>query len=175
MKQVLRITTNNDFNKYIKKIQFFLSDLVYEYPLHDIWFAGVVKELKYNKNEREILFIVSDDEIVGVSILKKTKYEKKICTIRVASNFQRKGLGTLLVEKSCEFLETRKPIITVSESKHPQFIKLFKHFNFNLEKKYYGKYCAMSTEYCYNGILLPETILKKEKIDEEMLETRQIA
>lgn len=166
MNSVLRITESKEFAKYINKIRLFLADLVFEYPLHDVWFEGVVTELVSNrKRQREILFITnSDDEIIGVSILKNTNSEKKICTLRVAKKSQGKGIGTLLVNESCKLLGTNKPIITVSQSKHKEFISLFKKFHFNLERIYYGKYNDMSVEYCYNGILLPESILKKEDI-----------
>ena len=163
MDKVLKITETASLEKYISKIRTFLSDLVIEYPLHDKWFTGVVEELKKNSKSREVLFILNNlDEIVGVSILKKTKSEKKICTFRVAENYQRQGIGTMLMKKSLEFLETDKPIITVSGSKHNEFIRLFKRFNFGLNKVYFGKYRYLAIEYCYNGVLSPETILKSK-------------
>lgn len=161
MNKILQISKTKCFNKYINKIKHFLSDLVIEYPLHNKWFNGVVQELKKDSNSREILFIINDlDEIIGVSILKKTNYEKKICTFRVAEKYQRQGIGTLLMRKSIEILETAKPIITVSESKYREFNKLFKKFNFCLKRVYVNKYQYSSIEYCYNGVLSPETILK---------------
>lgn len=177
MNQILQITQNQNFDKYINKIRFFLLDLVDEYPLHDIWFKEIAKELRSTINkEREILFIISEnDEIVGVSILKKTEYEKKICTLRIADNYQRKGIGTMLVKASCEFLATDKPIITVSQSKHNEFIRLFKHFNFILNTVYYGKYKLGVNEYCYNGILLPESILKYDAMEDETVQVYQVA
>lgn len=178
MNQIIQITQNHNFDKYINKIQFFLTDLIDEYPLHDKWFKEIAKELKCNINkEREILFVKSEnDEIIGVSILKKTEFEKKICTLRVAKNYQKKGIGTMLVKASCEFLATDKPIITVSQSRHHEFIRLFKQFNFTLDTIYCGKYCPGVKEYCYNGILLPESILKYDTIeDDEIFQTYQIA
>ncbi len=166
MNKLLQITETDNLEKYINKIRTFLSDLVIEYPLHDQWFSGVVGELRKNTKTREILFILNNsDEIVGVSILKKTKLEKKICTFRVAEKYQRQGIGTMLMKKSLEFLETDKPIITVSGSKHNEFIRLFKRFNFSLNMVYFGKYCDLSFEYCYNGVLSPETILKNQHKD----------
>lgn len=166
MKQILKITNIDNFNKYIVKINDFLSDLIYEYPCHHIWFEGVVSELRDNqKNEREILFVVNDkDKIIGVSILKKTEFEKKICTLRVANEYQKRGLGTMLVKESCRLLETDTPIISVSQTRINEFIRLFKRFGFVLEKVYCGKYRPMINEYCYNGILMPESILKQNMI-----------
>ena len=124
-----------------------------------------IQELKKNTGLREILFVISDfDEVIGVSILKKTHLEKKICTFRIAENYQRQGIGTMLMKTSLEFLNTNKPIITVSSTKHAEFIPIFKRFNFCLKKVYFGKYRNLKIEYCYNGILLPETILKSQNI-----------
>ncbi|MBE5887056.1 MAG: GNAT family N-acetyltransferase [Lachnospiraceae bacterium] len=162
MNTVLRITEMKNMHEYLNKINIFLNDLVLEYPLHEQWFEGVAKQLVCNSGEREILFVQnSEDDIIGVAILKKGLCEKKICTLRVAKEFQRRGIGTMLVKESCDFLNTNKPIITVSQTKHSEFIHLFKKFNFEIEKIYCGKYRDMCIEYCYNGILLPETILKE--------------
>lgn len=176
MNKILRISETECFDKYINKIKLFLSDLVIEYPLHNKWFKGVVKDLKEKRYSREILFATNSmDEIIGVSILKRTNCEKKICTFRVAEKYQRQGIGTLLMLKSLEILETDKPIITVSESKHQEFKKLFQRFNFCLKKVYFGKYRYLTKEYCYNGVLSPETILKQDTIQPVCSSEKKIA
>ena len=68
--------------KKLAEIKSFLSDLVIEYPLHKTWFAGISQELVKPQliSTREILLVIDKSKIVGVSILKKTDDEQKICT-----------------------------------------------------------------------------------------------
>lgn len=51
-----------------------------------------------------------------------------------------------------------------------EFQKLFNYFGFSLEKVYHSKYLSESDEYCYNGILLPESILRQNKV--QMMEQK---
>lgn len=142
-------------------IRFFLMDLCLEYPLHNIWYEKMIKSME-EKSDREILAVFENDILLGTAILKNTVDEKKICTFRVKSNYQKRGIGKQLMLKSFEYLETDKPIITVSQQKNHEFKRLLDFFGFNLESIYWGKYVKGSTEFVYNGILLPETLLEDE-------------
>lgn len=144
--------------KYINEISIFLKDIVIEYPLHNIWYNRMINSIGVNC-DREILLAIEDAKILGVAILKNSSSEKKICTLRVDQSFQKNGIGSTLVAKSMEMLETDKPIITVSNRKYHEFDKLFKYFGFNLESVYYEKYKMNTFEFVYNGILLPETFI----------------
>lgn len=162
MAEVRHFMENEYWVKTVEKVRVFLEDLRFEYPEHEKWYNGMVQELK-NKKNRDMVIAYDNKKIIGVSILKKEDAEKKICSIRVAKEYQKIGIGTELVKRSLDILETDKPIITVSQSKKEEFKKIFEFFGFSLETIYNGKYLPCSKEYCYNGILLPEKILKKDK------------
>ena len=162
MNEMICLLKSENVQKTIKDVRFFLADLKYEYPEHEKWYDGMVQELESGMN-REIIAAYDDRNIIGVAILKKSNLERKICSLRVAKEYQCNGIGTELVKRSFEFLETDKPIITVSQTKKMEFQKLFNYFDFSLERVYHGKYLPSSSEYCYNGILLPESILQQNK------------
>ena len=149
--------------KYIKEVKFFLKDLNLEYPLHDIWYEKMIQSME-EKFDREILLALENEFLLGTAVLKKSVDEKKICTLRVKPYFQKKGIGKQLVLKSLEFLETDKPIITVSQQKNHEFKKLLDFYGFNLEAIYWGKYLNNSCVFIYNGILMPETLIQAEQI-----------
>lgn len=148
--------------KAIIDLQRFLSELTIEYPKHNIWFDRMIKSM-FKECDRKILLAVENQSIIGATILKDTAIEKKICTIRVDKKYQKMGIGKSLVIKSMEELSIDKPIITVSSTKNREFLSLFKYFGFQLEATYVNKYKRDTWEYVYNGILLPETLLKPEK------------
>lgn len=89
-------------------------------------------------------------EILGYVILKKTLTEKKICTFRVEEKYQCIGIGKKLMEASFDFLETRKPMITISEDNVKSFENLLKKYNFKLVEKIENLYVKGKTEYIYN-------------------------
>lgn len=140
---------NFDFNE-IKKVYDFCDFINNEYKEYKDWFFYThIPELNQS---RITLYITYNDEIVAISNLKKNK-EKKICTFYVDEKYRNMGIGTFLMEESLAWLETDKPLITISESK----LKMFKYFidkyNWNLEVILDDYYKENTKEYCYNGIL----------------------
>lgn len=76
----------------------------------------------------EVIFFLDGLNIVGLSILKKDVNEKKICTLLISEDFQKKGYGKLLLESSFDFLGTSKPLITIpaySVDKFSSFITAY--------------------------------------------------
>ena len=176
MYEINRITESNNIYRDIILVRRFLSDLSLEYPYHDIWFEEVANRLINRNREREILFVLNEGgEVIAAAILKNTIEEQKICTLRVAREYQRKGLGTLLVKKSCELLKNSKPIISVSEEKNREFLRLFKRFDFRLTTVYPNKYKENALEYCYNGYLSPETILTNDTTNNSTFKLKKTA
>lgn len=162
MKKTTYLVQNENTEKAFEEVRIFLADSIHDYPRHDEWYRGIVREIKEGL-DRDIIIAYSGKEIAGVSVLKKSQLEKKICSLRVAKEYQGNGLGRALFRKSLDYLETDKPILTVSQNKKDEFQKIFKYFGFSLEQIYPGKYRPDLNEYCYNGILLPETILKRNE------------
>lgn len=149
---------------YQYEIYKFLCRLVFEYQGFQSWYEGLYTEefeLKYN---REIIICEEQFRIVGVAIIKNDLQEKKICTLRVAREYQHQGIGHNLVEMCMQQLHTDKPMITLHKSKMNQFEKLLSYYNFELEQTQKHYYSIFSTELVFNG-LLPEKELVFNKIE----------
>lgn len=143
---------------YREAIFNFLWKLAFEYTGFCKWYNGLFLDYSTLNNDREIIICTFHNHIIGISILKNSDSEKKICTLRVAKEFQKNGIGKRLINKSIEYLESDFPLITMQSSKFYQFNKLFKYFGFKQEFMYDKYYSLFSTEIAYNGILLSNDI-----------------
>jgi len=142
----------------------FLGRLVFEYQGFRSWYQELFAEefeLKYN---REIIICEEKFRIAGVAIIKNDLQEKKICTLRVAREYQNQGIGHNLIEMCMQQLHTDKPMITLHKSKLNQFEKILNYYNFELEQIQKHYYSLFSTELVFNGVL-PEKKVIFNKID----------
>ncbi|EGO0810624.1 GNAT family N-acetyltransferase, partial [Campylobacter lari] len=97
----------------------YLKEAKAYYPNFDIWYyTNVVPSI--NNGSKQIITISENNVIKGISIV-KLQDEKKLCTLKVMDNYQNKGIGIRLFEKSFEILKTTKPLLSVSEEKLPVF------------------------------------------------------
>lgn len=138
---------------YYNRIYRFLNKLVFEYRGFNNWYCSLFLENAELKSIREIIVCEDLFHIAGVAIIKNDLKEKKICTLRVAKNFQHQGVGHNLIEMCINQLETNTPMITLHKNKLNQFEKLLTYYNFELEqtkKHYYG---IFNTELVFNGSL----------------------
>lgn len=156
---------------YFNQIYRFVKRLNIEYPGFDKWYRNLFDNKKNLKRDREIIICEKEFCIAGVAILKATKEEKKICTLRVAKKFQRQGIGKRLMEMSFEWLEDDKPLITMHSRKRHQFSTLLEYYGFELEEEKSNYYHLFSTELIYNGTLPEKKIVinKLERIDMEYM------
>lgn len=136
-----------------EKVYMFLWPLCFEYPRFRKWYNSLFEKSGEICNEREIIICLWAAQIVGVAILKKNEQERKICTLRVDHLFQRRGVGRTLIEKSLEWLDDERPLITVRQTKAEQFRKLFDYYGFKLEQSQRMYYTFLGTEHVYNGEL----------------------
>ena len=164
------VMKNLDIDRQIdfsKKIYSFLFMLNFEYPNFKKWYVSLYSLEGLLNKEREILLCTIDDSIAGVLILKNNEVEKKICTLRVSPRYQGLGIGSTLIEKSFEFFNDDKPLITIHISKYHEFKKLFERYNFSLEQQAQGYYGLLRSELSYNG-LLSNKIVKKPTFFEQI-------
>ena len=96
----------------------FLGNCNIEYPGFNIWLERVFSGVGI---DRIILLYLTGDIISGISILKNSPAEKKICTLYVDSFYRRRGIGTALIQESYKILGTRTPGMTVSEKQLPEY------------------------------------------------------
>lgn len=118
------------------------------YPdFRDWYFSKVVPDILNSSRE----FIFENDSnnfIVGLSLIKFE--EKKLCTLKVFDEFQNKGYGLKLFEKSFEKLNTNKPFLTVSEEKYSEFKKIFDYYGFELTNVKSSVYRQGKLEFFFN-------------------------
>ena len=161
------LTIVDDEHFMVLANQIFMSSnfILAYYPNHIDWF--------YNKQlpgvisgTRDILFVQNDEnEIIAVSCLKDEEDEKKICTLYVKEEYRNKGIGTALIEKSMDYLQTDKPFLTITESSLSSFVPIIYKYDWRLTEIVDGIYDINSKEYCYNGFLTKkEKPMQKEKI-----------
>jgi GNAT superfamily N-acetyltransferase len=136
----------------------FLRPLELEYPQFKAWyFNKVVPDLYTYK--RTLLVLQDGGTVAGVAILKDDD-EKKICTLRIHTEYQRRGFGATLLKSSIDILKTKQPMITVSSTRIEQFRKLFYRFGFTLRGIKKNMYTFNRDEYYFNigpdGVLISE-------------------
>lgn len=156
---------------YYDKIYAFVSRLVWEYPGFKQWYTGLFNKQKQLNQYREIIICEKEFSIAGIAILKRDETENKICTLRVAKEYQRQGIGSRLMELSFEWLQDDFPMITMHKIKKHEFQPLLEHYGFKLEQKQRNYYNIFSTELVYNGVL-PEKELYFNKI--ELLDVQKL-
>ena len=109
-----------------------MTDFICEdYPKHKSWFYQKHLPATLIENSgRDIIFAYNDDKkLCGTSFIKQDEEEKKICTLFVSPDARGLGVGTALVEKSMQILDTTKPMITIADYKLPMFQGLIKKYN----------------------------------------------
>ena len=116
-------TTMNDT---LKNIKLTLKSMEYKYPNIIKWFENDVKPNL--GNNRNILFVMDNSELVAFAILKSGD-ENKISTFYVGEQHRRNGVGTTLMKLCIEQLKTDVNI-TVSEHDIDSFRKLLNNYNF---------------------------------------------
>lgn len=100
---------------YYNYIYLFLMEANMQYPAFSVWYGNLFTDDLKLKPEREIIVCEKEYEIAGVTILKSTKEEAKICTVYVAEQYRHNGLGRRLMELSIEWLENEKPVMMLDD------------------------------------------------------------
>ncbi|QIM69073.1 GNAT family N-acetyltransferase [Basfia succiniciproducens] len=126
------------------------------YPDISNWYNKVIQEIKINPNNREMFISLSNENnslsISGLMILKNHLEEKKICTLRIKDSYQKKGIGSELLEIAFGFLDTKKPLITVPEESVDIFSRIFNKYGFEKKDEIPDLYRKNKIEYIYNGL-----------------------
>ena len=141
-----------------------LNDIVVESLISLETYYPSIKEWYYHKvlpgifrSTREILLVADSSCIIGLSIIKKSTIEQKICTLRISDGYCNNGIGTMLLETSINLFSTSTPIISVCDNNLPVIKKLLNRFDFSLTQICPNYYTHGSTEYVFNGLLNSST------------------
>ena len=131
----------------------FLRD---DYPGFGHWYNQTVVP---SIGDNRMVFFASPqgdcNRLAGAMILKKTFYEKKICTLYIPDDFRGRGIGTAFMKKAIITLGDRHPVITVSEPRVTEFDSFLQRFGFKLYDSYSGYYRSGFHELSYNGPIEP--------------------
>ncbi|GFZ34277.1 hypothetical protein CSC2_48030 [Clostridium zeae] len=143
--------SSEDYAEYIREVFNKLLFLKKDYPEFKSWYyEKVVSNIR--NGEREIIIREIDGQIAAISILKKTD-EKKICSFVVMPEYRGMRLGTDLLYKSMNVLQTKKPMITVSSNSISNFKPFLDKFEFEQYEQLNNYYSQGSSEYAFNGYL----------------------
>jgi len=149
-KYILSTMKDNNFSKAANEIYLLTDYNKLQYPNYYKWY--------YQKNlpriitgNGEAIFYLDGFQIVGLSMLKKTEDESKICTLLINEEYRKKGYSKLILEDSFEYLGTEKPLITIPEKRLDEFSKIIKA---------YGWVTAETTDEYYS----PEIIFNNPKV-----------
>lgn len=135
-------------DKWKSRIILFLNGLSDDYPDFDIWLSRVFDEVPEGK--RVIVLDIADNDIRGLTILKNIDNEKKICTFRVEEKYRNQGIGTNLLKKSHEILDTDKPLITISEKNIETFKPFLIHRGYEMTGSVLSLYQIGKREFFFN-------------------------
>lgn len=142
-----------------------------DYPDYKNWYLNTQIPGLYD-NTRNIIIAHIKNRIVGFVSLKKTREEKKICTFYVEKSFRKNQIGTILVEKANEYLETEKPLITIPLNKLNEFTRIGEKYNWEISDIKENLYRVNNPEVIVNGHL--EVPSEKVSIEKSLKKTWRI-
>ena len=119
---ILSKMTDKNFSKAVAAIYLQTAYNHDQYPEYLKWFYTVNLPRVFKK-EGDIIFYLDGLEIVSLSTLKNTD-EKKICTLLVNEDYQKRGYSKQILEDSFEYLGTDKPLITIPTNRLKEFNKI---------------------------------------------------
>lgn len=127
-KLILSKLENNNFSKAVNEIYLLTDYNCKQYQNYYKWFytKGIPRIFD---NKGEIYFYLDGFIVVGLTILKKTKLERKICTLLINEEYRKKGYCKELLETSFNYLETDKPLITIPEKRIKDFQNIITSYN----------------------------------------------
>lgn len=152
--------------KLIDEVLIISMQVKTDYPDYKSWFLTKQVSGLYD-NTRNIIVAHIDGKLVGFTSLKKTEDERKICTFYVEKRFRKNQIGSRLVEKSIEFLETEQPLITIPMDKLNEFVRIGNKYNWKVTDIIENLYRINNPEVIVNGELI-ETNLSTETVNKTL-------
>ena len=126
-KYVLSTMRDKNFSRAANEIYLLTDYNKLQYPEYFKWYyhTNIPRILD---GEGEAIFYLDGFQIVGLSMLKRTADESKICTFLIDEEYRKKGYSKLILEDSYEFLGTEKPLITIPEKRLDEFSKIIEAY-----------------------------------------------
>ncbi|NMA50446.1 MAG: GNAT family N-acetyltransferase [Mollicutes bacterium] len=159
LKDYINIIPQKQLMSLAERIYMITDNIREDYPNHKTWYFEKQLPETIKSDKRNILFVKNPndkEEIIAMACLKRTKFERKICTLYVINQWKDKGIGMALVQKSIDWLGTNKPLITFPEYKLELFRLYIDMYNWKLKQIVPGFYNDKHCELCFNGTLTNE-------------------
>ena len=139
-KYVLSTMRDKNFSRAANEIYLLTDYNKLQYPEYYKWYyqTNIPRILD---GEGEAIFYLDGFQIVGLSMLKKTDEEAKICTFFIDEEYRKRGYSSLLLEDSFGYLGTESPIITIPENRLDEFSKIIEAYGWvptETTDKYYS-------------------------------------
>jgi GNAT superfamily N-acetyltransferase len=153
-KYVLSTMRDKNFSRAANEIYLLTDYNKLQYPEYYKWYyqTNIPRILD---GEGEAIFYLDGFQIVGLSMLKRTDDEAKICTFFIDEDYRKRGYSSLLLEDSFGYLGTESPIITIPENRLDEFSKIIEAYGWvptETTDEYY------SPEVVFND---PKVLIKK--------------
>lgn len=151
-----------EYKDFYASLKEFTKPINETYPQQEEWldktfFPGL------ENGSRKIVVAYGDNNLkhlIGVSLLKDTEDEKKICCLYVRDDCRCNGIGNALIKKSCETLKVENPAITVADKNLTMLKPLLDKNGFIFSYKNKGVYLESDTENYFNN--KATEVLKKD-------------
>lgn len=150
IKDYINVLNDEELMILANKIYMIIDFAKTDYPNHKEWFFTKQLPETLHSDRRNIIFIKDKDEIVGVANLLKYENEKKICTLYVKSEYSRQGIGSMLVEESMKWLNTKYPIISLTKERYSMYKLFIEKYNWKLTRVIKGFYKEGVEELFFN-------------------------
>lgn len=126
-KYVLSTMRDKNFSRAANEIYLLTDYNKLQYPEYYRWYyqTNIPRILS---GDGEAIFYLDGFQIVGLSMLKRTEDESKICTLLIDEEYRKKGYSKLILEDSYDFLGTEKPLITIPEKRLDEFSKIIEAY-----------------------------------------------
>lgn len=139
-KYILSSMEGKNFSRAANEIYLLTDYNKLQYPEYFKWYyqTNIPRILS---GEGEAIFYLDGFQIVGLSMLKRTDDEAKICTFFIDEEYRKRGYSSLLLEDSFGYLGTESPIITIPENRLDEFSKIIEAYGWvptETTNKYYS-------------------------------------
>ena len=126
-KYVLSTMRDKNFSRAANEIYLLTDYNKLQYPEYFKWYyhTNIPRILD---GEGEAIFYLDGFQIVGLSMLKRTADESKICTFLIDEEYRKKGYSKMILEDSYDYLGTEKPLITIPEKRLDEFSKIIEAY-----------------------------------------------
>ena len=134
-KFVLSEMKDKNFSKAVNEIYLLTDYNKKQYPEYFKWFYKTNVPRVFD-GSGEMIFYLDGLEVAGLTILKKTIEEAKICTFMINEDYRKKGYSKILLEDAFSYLGTDKPIITVPTNRLKEFQSIIDSYNWEEVKRH---------------------------------------